>query len=477
MASDVYQNPLPGRYASREMSQNFSDMRRFVLYRDLWIALAEAQQSLGLPISGEQITEMKQYRDAVDLDVVRKKEREIRHDVMAHIYAFGLQCPRAKPIIHLGATSAYVGDNSDLIQMREGLRLLLAGVVNVLASMKAFALRWKDLPTLGFTHFQPAQLTTVGKRATLWMQDLLLDVEDLEHRLRALRFRGVKGTTGTQASFLVLFDGDEGKVKLLDRMVAEKMGFNESFPVTGQTYPRKVDSQVAQVLVGLAESSHKFATDLRLLQGMKEMEEPFEDEQVGSSAMAYKRNPMRSERICSLARFVMATSQSLSATAATQWFERTLDDSANKRVTVPEIFLAADAILILYRNIAEGLTVYPRMIERHVESELPFMATEEIMMESVRKGGDRQDLHSRIRKHAMDAGRVVKEEGGANDLLARVAGDPTFDLDEAELRRLTDPVRFTGRASGQTVDFIRDVVDPVLLRHSALLGRAEEVRV
>ncbi|MBI4531074.1 MAG: adenylosuccinate lyase [Candidatus Latescibacteria bacterium] len=474
---NVYQNPLPTRYASREMSENFSERRRSILYRDLWIALAEAEQTLGLSITDEQIEEMRRFREEINFDAISKKEQEIRHDVMAHIYAYGLQCPNAKPIIHLGATSAYVGDNADLIQMREGLRILLKRIVNILAALKDFAMRWKDLPTLGFTHFQPAQLTTVGKRATLWMQDLLLDLEDIEHRLKTLRFRGVKGTTGTQASFMVLFDGDEAKVKALDQMVTERMGFSESFAVTGQTYPRKVDSQVARLLAGLSESAHKFANDIRLLQGMKEVEEPFEEEQVGSSAMAYKRNPMRCERISSLARFVIATAQSLEFTAATQWFERTLDDSANKRITIPETFLATDALLILYQNVAGGLIVYERMIERQIERELPFMATEEFMQDAVRHGGDRQELHRRIRRYAIEAGRVVKEEGGENDLLHRIAADPAFGLSAIDLQRLTDPRRFIGRAPGQTVDFIERLIDPVLDRYTNLLESEEEVRV
>lgn len=474
---DTYQNPLIRRYASREMSACFSDRKRFTTWRRLWVALAEAEQELGLPITDAQIAELRRFQDEVNFDVADAREREMRHDVMAHVHAYGAQCPTARPIIHLGATSAYVGDNTDLIQMRDGLLILKKKLVTLMAELRAFALAHKDLATLGFTHFQAAQPTTVGKRATLWLQDFLLDYQEVEHRLATLRLLGSKGTTGTQASFVELFDGDEEKVKALDRKVAEKMGFERTYGVTGQTAPRKVDAQVAGVLAGIAASGHKFGDDLRLLQHLKEVEEPFEEEQVGSSAMAYKRNPMRSERICSLARYVASLAQSTVWTAATQWFERTLDDSANKRLAVPEMFLASDAILILAINVARGLVVHPKMIRRHLDLELPFMATENILMEAVRRGGDRQALHERIRQHAVAAGRVVKEEGGDNDLLDRIAADPAFGVTREDLDRMLDLRAFVGRAPSQVTEFIRDEVDPILEANRDLLGAEAEVRV
>ncbi|OGG56919.1 MAG: adenylosuccinate lyase [Candidatus Handelsmanbacteria bacterium RIFCSPLOWO2_12_FULL_64_10] len=474
---DTYQNPLTRRYASREMSACFSDRKKFTTWRRLWVALAEAEQELGLRVTDEQIAELRRFQDDVNFDVADARERQIRHDVMAHVHAYGVQCPTARPIIHLGATSAYVGDNTDLIQMRDGLLILKKKLVTLMAELRAFALAHKDLATLGFTHFQAAQPTTVGKRATLWLQDFLLDYQEVEHRLATLRLLGSKGTTGTQASFVELFDGDEEKVKALDRKVAEKMGFGRTYSVTGQTAPRKVDAQVAGVLAGVAASGHKFGDDLRLLQHLKEVEEPFEEEQVGSSAMAYKRNPMRSERVCALARYAASLAQSTVWTAATQWFERTLDDSANKRLAVPEMFMAADAILILAINVARGLVVHPRMIRRHIDLELPFMATENILMEAVKRGGDRQSLHERIRQHAVAAGRVVKEEGGDNDLLDRIAADPAFGVTRADLDRTLDLRAFVGRAPSQVVEFIRDEVDPIIEANRDLLGAEAEVKV
>ena len=472
-----YENPLTARYASPEMSEAFSNRKKFTTWRALWIALAEAEQELGLPISNAQLEEMRTYRDAVNYDVANAREREVRHDVMAHVYAYGVQCPQARPMIHLGATSAYVQDNTELIQIRDALRVVRGKLVNLMADLRAFALTYKDMPTLGFTHFQPAQLTTVGKRAALWLQDVLLDYQDLEYRLSSLKFRGAKGTTGTQASFMDLFEGDAEKVRALDRRVAQKMGFAATFAVTGQTYTRKVDAQVADLLSRIAQSAHKFGNDLRLLQNLKEIEEPFEKGQIGSSAMAYKRNPMRSERICALARFAITTAQSPAFTAATQWFERTLDDSANKRLALPQMFLAADAVLILYMNVMRGLVVYPKMIRRRIDLELPFMATENILMEAVKRGGDRQDLHERIRVHSMAAGRRVKEEGGDNDLLDRIAGDAAFGMDRAALAQVLDLEAFVGRAPEQVAMFIAEEVDPVLAANRELLGAEAEVKV
>lgn len=470
-----YDNPLVDRYASPEMSEVFSPRTKFTAWRSLWIALAEAQQELGLDIRDEQLEEMRRHRDDLNLDVARARERDIRHDVMSHVYAFGQQCPKARPVIHLGATSAFVQDNTELLQIRDALLLVRRKLVNLIADLKAFALERRHLPTLGFTHFQPAQVTTVGKRAALWLQDLVLDFNDLEHVLNSLRFRGAKGTTGTQASFLKLFDGDGEKVRELDRRVAAKMGFDSTYRITGQTYSRKVDSQVGDVLSRLAQSAHKFGNDLRLLQNLKEVEEPFETSQVGSSAMAYKRNPMRTERICALARFVITLSQSPAFTAATQWFERTLDDSANKRLGLPQMFLGMDGILILYMNVARGMVVYPKVIEARLDQELPFMATENILMAAVSKGGDRQELHERIRTLSMEAGRRVKEEGLENDLLDRIAADDGFGLSRDDLDSVVDMKAFVGRAPQQVEEFVAEEVDPILKQNADLLG--EEARV
>jgi len=458
----IYVNPLTERYASDEMLRLFSPDFKFQTWRKLWIALAECERELGLPITEEQIAEMKAHAGDIDYDRVRAIESQTRHDVMAHIHAFGELCPSARPIIHLGATSAYVGDNTDLIQLRDGMRILLGRLAALIGSLRGFALEHRELATLGFTHFQPAQLTTVGKRACLWIQDLCMDYEALDSFSAALPFRGVKGTTGTQASFLSLFDGDHDKVLKLDTMVSARMGFGRILPVTGQTYTRKIDAQAGFLLAGLAVSLHKFANDIRLLQNLKEIEEPFEKDQVGSSAMAYKRNPMRSERLTSLARYILSLSSSPAMTAAEQWFERTLDDSANKRLSIPEMFLSADASLIIARNIAGGLVVYPRMISRHIARELPFMATENIIMEAVKKGGDRQQLHERIRTHSMEAGRRIKLEGRDNDLLDRIAADPAFGLTRENIDALLDVSAFTGRAPRQVTEFIDSVVDPLL---------------
>jgi len=470
MEKNRYENPLAERYSSKEMLYNFSPEKKFTTWRKLWTALAETERELGLPITEEQIRELRDNITNIDYDVIKKREAEVRHDVMANVYAYGLAAPSAKGIIHLGATSAFVGDNTDLIQIRDGLGILKQKLVNVIADLKAFALAHKAQPTLGFTHFQAAQLTTVGKRATLWTQSLLLDLEELEFREQTLRFRGAKGTTGTQASFAELFDGDYEKVKKLDRRIAEKMGFDRRFSVTGQTYDRKIDAQILNLLGNLAQSAHKFTNDIRLLQHRKEIEEPFEKSQIGSSAMAYKRNPMRSERIASLAKFVMALSQSVGMTAATQWFERTLDDSANKRLSVPQAFLAADAILLIWKNILSGLVVYPKMIEKGIREELPFMATEYIIMECVKAGGDRQELHERIRVHSMEAGKRVKLEGKENDLTERIIADPAFKLDKEKFLSLINPMNFIGFSREQTEEFIRDEVDPVLEKYKDLLG-------
>jgi adenylosuccinate lyase len=474
---DRYENPLITRYAGKEMAFIFSDDHKFGLWRRLWIVLAECEKALGLDISDEQIAEMKRHQDNIAYDIARAQERKVRHDVMAHVHAFGLQCPKARPIIHLGATSAYVQDNTDLLQMREGLALLAGRLANVIDLLARFAEAHKDLPALGFTHFQPAQLTTVGKRACLWAYDFALDLEEVEHRLKTLPFRGVKGTTGTQASFMALFDGDERKVKRLDAMVARRMGFARSLPVTGQTYTRKADWNVLSALCGIAQSASKFATDVRLLQGLKEIEEPFEAEQIGSSAMAYKRNPMRSERAVSLARYLICSVLNPAFTAATQWLERTLDDSANRRITLAEGFLAADAVLEICANVAAGLVVYPKTIRRHIEAELPFMATEEIIMAAVKAGGDRQEVHEHIRRHAMEAARVVKEQGGANDLLRRIEGDSLFVRIRPMLRNLMEPERFVGRAPQQVVGFLREVVAPIRRKYRKALGKKAELHV
>ena len=477
METNIYSNPLAERYSSKEMLENFSPDKKFSTWRKLWVALAEAEKELGLNITDEQIEEMKANIYNIDYELAAKKEAEFRHDVMAHVHTFGTQAPKAMPIIHLGATSAYVGDNTDLIQIKDGLDIIKTKLVNVISEMSKFAMANKDLPTLGFTHFQAAQLTTVGKRATLWLQSLLLDLEELEFRENTLRFRGVKGTTGTQASFQELFNGDFEKVKELDRRITEKMGFDKRFLVTGQTYDRKVDSEVMNLLANIAQSAHKFTNDLRLLQHLKEIEEPFEKSQIGSSAMAYKRNPMRSERISSLAKFVIALQQSTAMTASTQWFERTLDDSANKRLSLPQAFLAVDAILIIWKNVLDGLVVYPKMIEKRIMSELPFMSTEYIIMECVKNGGDRQELHERIRVHSMEAGKNVKVEGKDNDLIERILNDKYFNLDKERLLEILDPKNFIGFAPEQTEEFINIEVKPILEKYSDRLGMKAALRV
>ncbi|MDD2579738.1 MAG: adenylosuccinate lyase [Eubacteriales bacterium] len=459
---DRYESPLNSRYASDAMQFLFSPDRKFRTWRQLWIALAESEKELGLPITQAQIDEMKASADDINYEDAREAEARVRHDVMAHVHAFGLQCPSARGIIHLGATSCYVGDNTDLILMAEGLRLLRRRIVAVVRALSDFASTYRSLPTLGFTHFQPAQPVTVGKRATLWIYDLLEDLQDLDHVLASLKFLGSKGTTGTQASFLSLFDGDHDKVRQLDQKIAARMGFSEVVPVSGQTYTRKTDSRVLNVLSGIAQSAHKFSNDIRLLQHLKEIEEPFEKDQIGSSAMAYKRNPMRSERMASLARYIMTDALNPVLTAANQWFERTLDDSANKRISVPEAFLAADAVLMLYQNISRGLVVYPKVIEAHLQAELPFMATENILMEAVRRGGDRQELHEKIRRHSVAASREVKENGRPNDLLQRIAADPAFNLSQDQLSQLLDSSLYIGRAPEQVAEFLNQSVDPLL---------------
>lgn len=464
---NTYESPFNSRYASSEMQELFSPDRKFKTWRRLWIALAEAEKELGLNITAEQIEELKKHKDNINYEVAEQKEKEFRHDVMAHIHAYGELCPLAKGIIHLGATSCYVGDNTDIIVMTEALKLVKAKLISVLKKLSSFAMKYKDMPTLGFTHYQPAQLVTVGKRACLWLQDLLIDLEDLEYVLQNMKLLGSKGTTGTQASFLSLFDGDHEKVKRLDKMIAEKMGFKDVFAVSGQTYTRKLDSRVLNVLSGIAQSAYKFSNDIRLLQSMKEIEEPFEEKQIGSSAMAYKRNPMRSERMSSLARYVIADTLNPAITASTQWFERTLDDSANKRVSIPEGFLAVDAILNIYINISEGLVVYPKVIEKHILDELPFMATENILMEAVKRGGDRQELHEKIRVHSMEAGKQVKEEGNKNDLIERIAADPAFKLDLNALTSVLEPKNYVGRAPRQVEEFIRDYINPVLTQNES----------
>ena len=477
MEKNIYSNPLAERYSSKEMLENFSPDKKFSTWRKLWLALAESEKELGLKITDEQIEQMRENIYNIDYELAAKKESEFRHDVMAHVHTFGTQAPKAMPIIHLGATSAYVGDNTDLIQIKDGLEIIKTKLVNVIAEMSKFAMTYKDLPTLGFTHFQAAQLTTVGKRATLWLQSLLLDLEELEFRQKTLRFRGVKGTTGTQASFQELFDGDFEKVKALDEKITEKMGFDKRLMVTGQTYDRKIDSEMMNLLANIAQSAHKFTNDLRLLQHMKEVEEPFEKSQIGSSAMAYKRNPMRSERISSLAKFVIALQQSTAMTASTQWFERTLDDSANKRLSLPQAFLAVDAILIIWKNVLDGLVVYPKMIEKHIMAELPFMATEYIIMECVKNGGDRQGLHERIRVHSMEAGKAVKVEGKDNDLIQRILDDKYFNLDKERLLEILAPKNFIGFAPEQTEEFINIEVKPILERYKDRLGMKAVLRV
>ncbi len=475
--TDRYESPLSARYASRQMQEIFSADKKFRTWRKLWIALAEAEKELGLPITQEQIDELKAHQEDINYDVARAREKEVRHDVMSHVYAYGEQCPKAKGIIHLGATSCYVGDNTDLILMSEALTLVKKKLVNVMAKLADFAMEYKDLPTLGFTHFQPAQPTTVGKRATLWLMELKLDYDDLCYVLSTISLRGAKGTTGTQASFLELFDGDHEKVKEVDRRVAKKMGFSSSYPVCGQTYSRKVDSRVLNVLAGIAQSAHKFSNDIRLLQHLKEIEEPFEKKQIGSSAMAYKRNPMRSERIASLANFVMSNTMNPMLISSTQWFERTLDDSANKRLSIPEGFLAVDGILDLYLNVVDGLVVYPKVIEKHMMAELPFMATENIMMDAVKAGGDRQELHEKIRILSMEAGRNVKERGLENNLLELIAEDEEFPLTLEQLQTLMEPSRYVGRAPQQTEEFIREVIRPILEENADCLGVQAEILV
>ncbi len=474
---DKYVSPLSERYASREMQYIFSPDKKFTTWRRLWIALAEAEHELGLPVSKEQIEEMKAHQDDINYEVAKAREKEVRHDVMSHVYAYGVQCPKAKGIIHLGATSCYVGDNTDIIVMTEALCLVRKKLLNVIDELARFADSWKDQPTLAFTHFQPAQPTTVGKRACLWLQDLVLDLEDLEHVIGSMKLLGSKGTTGTQASFLELFDGDHEKCRRLDQKIAEKMGFSSCYPVSGQTYSRKVDSRVLNVLAGIAASAHKFSNDIRLLQHLKEIEEPFEKSQIGSSAMAYKRNPMRSERIASLANYVMSDVMNPLLTASTQWFERTLDDSANKRISIPEGFLAVDGILDLCLNVVDGLVVYPKVIEKRLMAELPFMATENIMMDAVKAGGDRQELHERIRTLSMEAGRHVKAEGRENDLLELIAADPSFNLSLEELQKAMDPSRYVGRAPKQVEEFLTEVIRPVLEENRALLGVKAEIHV
>ena len=477
MSTDRYVSPLSERYASKEMQYIFSPDMKFRTWRRLWIALAETEKELGLDITQEQIDELKAHAEDINYDVARERERLVRHDVMSHVYAYGVQCPKAKGIIHLGATSCYVGDNTDIIVMTEALKLVRRKLVNVIAELSKFAKEYKDLPTLAFTHFQPAQPTTVGKRATLWMQEFMLDLEDLEYVISTMKLLGSKGTTGTQASFLELFDGDQETIDKIDPMIAEKMGFKECYPVSGQTYSRKVDTRVLNVLAGIAASAHKFSNDIRLLQHLKEVEEPFEKNQIGSSAMAYKRNPMRSERIASLSRYVMVDALNPAITSATQWFERTLDDSANKRLSVPEGFLAVDGILDLCLNVVDGLVVYPKVIEKHLRAELPFMATENIMMDAVKAGGDRQELHERIRELSMEAARNVKAEGKENNLLELIAGDPAFNLSLEDLQKSMEPSRYTGRASVQVDAFLKNVIDPMLEAHKDMLGMTAEINV
>ena len=475
--NDRYVSPLSERYASKEMQYIFSPDKKFKTWRKLWIALAETEKELGLPITEEQINELKEHAEDINYEVAKERERLVRHDVMSHVYAYGVQCPKAKGIIHLGATSCYVGDNTDIILMTEALRLVRKKLLNVMAELAKFSEKYKDLPTLAFTHFQPAQPTTVGKRATLWLMDLTLDLEDLDHALNSMKLLGSKGTTGTQASFLELFDGDHEKCRKADQMIAEKMGFSSCFPVSGQTYSRKIDSRVLSVLAGIAQSAHKFSNDIRLLQHLKEIEEPFEKNQIGSSAMAYKRNPMRSERIASLSNYVMADVMNPMMVASTQWFERTLDDSANKRLSVPEGFLAVDGILDLYLNVVDGLVVYPKVIEKHLMAELPFMATENIMMDAVKAGGDRQELHERIRTLSMEAGKNVKENGGDNNLLELIAADPAFNLSLDALKKTMDPARYVGRAPRQVEEFLAEVINPVLEANKDVLGLKAEINV
>lgn len=477
MATNSYESPFCTRYASEEMQYVFSADNKFRTWRKLWIALAKAEQRQGLAISDEQIAELEAHAEDINYDVAEKREKECRHDVMSHVYAYGVQCPKAKGIIHLGATSCYVGDNTDIILMKQGLSIVRRKLLNVIALLADFAGNYKDMPALAYTHLQPAQLTTVGKRATLWLNELMMDLEEVEYRMAGLKLLGSKGTTGTQASFVELFDGDHAKIKGVEDDIARQMGFNAVVPVSGQTYSRKVDSFVVNALAGIAQSAGKFSNDLRLLANFKEMEEPFEAQQIGSSAMPYKRNPMRSERITSLSRYVMANSLNPQLTAATQWFERTLDDSANKRIAVAEAFLATDAILKIMLNVCDGLVVYPKVIAQRVLRELPFMATENIMMSAVKKGGDRQELHERLRQHSVAAANVVKQEGGENDLIDRVCADPAFGLSRDEILSILDPKAFTGRSAAQVDEYLRDFVNPVLDANRDLLGERAQLSV
>ena len=474
---DKYISPLSERYAGTKMQYIFSPEKKFKTWRRLWIALAKSEKKLGLDISDEQIAELEAFKDDINYEEAKEREKIVRHDVMSHVYAYGLQCPKAKKIIHLGATSCYVGDNTDLILMREALELVRIKLVNVMEKLSKFAMEYKDLPTLAFTHFQPAQPTTVGKRAVLWLNELLLDYEDLNYTIDNIKLLGCKGTTGTQASFVELFSGDEEKIKSLDKLIAVEMGFDEVYPVSGQTYSRKIDSKVLGVLAGIAQSAHKFSNDIRLLQHLKEIEEPFEKNQIGSSAMAYKRNPMRSERIASLANYVMSDLMNPMLVASTQWFERTLDDSANKRLSVPEGFLSIDGILDLYLNVVDGLVVYPKVIEKRLMSELPFMATENILMEAVKHGGDRQELHERIRELSMEAGKRVKVEGKDNNLLELIAADKTFNLSEDKLKEAMDPKLYIGRSSEQVVEFVNEYIAPILEKFSEYLGEKPDIKV
>lgn len=474
---DKYVSPLSGRYASSKMQYIFSNEKKFKTWRKLWIALAKAEKSLGLDISDEQIKELEAFKDDINFEVASEREKVVRHDVMSHVYAYGLQCPKAKPIIHLGATSCYVGDNTDVIIMDEALRLVRIKLVNVIDLLSKFAMEYRDLPTLAFTHFQAAQPTTVGKRASLWINDLLMDFEDLSYIIDNIKLLGCKGTTGTQASFMELFAGDEEKIKELDKLISKEMGYKACYPVSGQTYSRKLDQRIVNILAGIATSAHKFTNDIRLLQHMKEVEEPFEKNQIGSSAMAYKRNPMRSERISSIAKFVMSLSSSPMLVAATQWFERTLDDSANKRLAVAEAFLSIDAILDLYLNVVDGLVVYPKVIEKRLASELPFMATENIMMDAVKAGGDRQELHERIRELSMEAGKNVKELGLDNNLIELISKDPMFKLNKEELEKSLDSSNYIGRSSNQVREFIEEFIKPILEEYKEVLGEKAEINV
>ena len=475
--TNTYESPLNSRYASKEMQYIFSPDKKFSTWRKLWIALAESEKELGLQITDEQIAQMREHIYDINYDTAKAREKEVRHDVMSHVYAYGEQCPKAKPIIHLGATSCYVGDNTDIIIMTEALKLVKKKLVCLISELAKFAREYKDLPTLAFTHFQPAQPTTVGKRATLWLEDLMMDLEDVEYQLSKAKLLGCKGTTGTQASFMELFEGDEEKCKKLDELIAKKMGYDTSFPVSGQTYPRKLDSQMLNVLSLIAQSAYKFSNDIRLLQHLKQIEEPFEKSQIGSSAMAYKRNPMRSERIGSLARYVIVDALNPAITASTQWFERTLDDSANKRISVPEAFLAVDAILSLYINVVDGLVVYDKVIYQQFMREIPFMATENIMMDAVKRGGDRQDLHEKIRVYSMEAGKRVKAEGLDNNLVDLIANDKAFGMTKAEIESLLKPENFVGRAPGQVNDFLNEYVEPVIEKNKDLLGVEVEINV